>query len=222
MCFSAEADIVTGILVTGVGIDTMRHIGHDREAALAALPVLFGVHQLIEVGVWWGTEGRVSDSVFGASTFLYLVIAFGLLPWWVPAAVGAVEPDAVRRRWMRTLAGLGAAVSTALTVPVLMGPVSATDAGAHLAYSAPLVWGGQLTVLYVAATCGALFLSSDRVVARYGIVNLIVVTTLAVLLTTGVVSLWCVWAAVSSVVVSIHLRRLHRTHTEGVVLSSSP
>ena len=68
MCFSAEADIVTGILVTGVGIDTMRHIGHDREAALAALPVLFGVHQLIEVGVWWGTEGRVSDSTFGAST----------------------------------------------------------------------------------------------------------------------------------------------------------
>lgn len=218
VCFSAEADIVTGILVTGVGIDTMRHIGHDREAALAALPLVFGVHQLIEVGVWWGTEGRVSAAVFGAATVLYLLIAFGLLPWWVPAAVAAVEPDAVRRRWMRSLLGLGVAVSFTLTVPVLIGPVSATDAGTHLAYSAPLVWGGQMTVLYVIATCGALFLSSDRVVARYGVVNGIAVTVLAVLLTSGVVSLWCVWAAVSSLVVAVHLRRIHRTHTSPVSL----
>lgn len=213
MCFSAEADIVTGILVTGVGIDTLRHIGHDRETALAALPLVFGLHQLIEVGVWWGAEGRVPEHLFGAATLLYLVIAFGLLPWWVPYAVRAVEPDAVRSRWMGALLGLGVGVSVALTVPVLMGPVSAADAGFHLAYSAPLVWGGPITVLYVIATCGALLLSSDSVVARYGIVNLVVVAALASLLTTGVVSLWCVWAAVSSVAVAVHLRRLHRTHT---------
>jgi hypothetical protein len=63
--------------------------------------------------------------------------------------------------------------------------------------------------LYVVATCGSLILSSDRVVAIYGWMNLVVVATLAVLLTSGIISLWCVWAAVTSIAIAIHLRRLH-------------
>jgi hypothetical protein len=40
MCFSIEADIVTGVVVTAVGIDAIRHVGHNRETAMAALPVI--------------------------------------------------------------------------------------------------------------------------------------------------------------------------------------
>jgi hypothetical protein len=47
------------------------------------------------------------------------------------------------------------------------------------------------------------------VVATYGWMNLVVVTTLAALLTSGVISLWCMWAAVTSFAIAIHLRRLH-------------
>jgi len=36
-----------------------------------------------------------------------------------------------------------------------------------------------------------------------------VVTTRAALLTSGIISLWCVWAAVTSIAIAIHLRRLH-------------
>ncbi len=216
MCFSAEADIVAGLVVSAIGVGTIRHVGHDREAALASLPLLFGIHQLIEVAVWWGTEGRVPSHLFETATWLYLLIAFGLVPWWVPHAVRAVETDAVRTRWMAWLLAAGVVASVGLTVPVVVGPVSAIDGGAHLAYSVPLVAGGALTLLYVVATCGSLLLSSDRVVTWYGVVNLVVVAGLAVLLTSGVVSLWCVWAAVSSIAIAIHLGRLHRTHTAPV------
>jgi hypothetical protein len=47
------------------------------------------------------------------------------------------------------------------------------------------------------------------VVATYGWRNLVVVTTRAALLTSGIISLWCVWAAVNSIAIAIHLRRLH-------------
>jgi hypothetical protein len=82
----------------------------------------------------------------------------------------------------------------------------------HLSYSVPLVAGGALTVLYVVATCGSLLASSDHVVRWYGALNLAVVAALAGLLTSGVVSLWCVWAAVTSVMIAVHLRRLHGRH----------
>ena len=222
MCFSAEADIVTGLAVTAVGIDTMRHVGHHREATLAVLPVIFGIHQLIEVPVWMGFEGGVSVEAAHTATRLYLLIAFGLIPWIVPLAVRLLEVDASRRRIMESMVGLGVVVSIALTIPVLVSPVSAMEAPGHAAYSAELVWGGPLAMLYVIVTCGALLASSDRVVRIYGGVNLVAVATLTVLLTTGVVSLWCVWAAVTSIAIAVHLRNLHHRHERAVTKAVPP
>jgi hypothetical protein len=210
VCFSAEADIVAGVIVTGVGVDALRHMGQGRELALAAIPVLFGVHQLIEVPVWWGVEGQVSEGVASGAAWLYLFIAFGVIPWIVPAAIRQLEPDRRRRSLMTWLIGLGVLVAAALTVPTVIGPITVTDGGHYLDYSAPLVQGGIITVLYVLATCGTFLLSSDRVVRIAGVLNLAVVATLAVMLTSGVISLWCVWAAVSSIAIAIHLRRMHR------------
>jgi hypothetical protein len=209
MCFSIEADIVTGVVVTVVGIDAIRHVGHSRETAMAALPVIFGAHQLIEVFVWKGLDGSVSAAVAQGAAWLYLLIAFGLIPWLVPYAVRRLEVDDARRRVMYWLTGLGVVVATALTVPIILSPTSVSDGGYHLIYSTSLVLGGFIAVLYVVAACGALVLSSDRVVAIYGWMNLVVVAGLAVLLTSGIISLWCVWAAVTSIAIAIHLRRLH-------------
>jgi hypothetical protein len=218
VCFSVEADVVAGVVVTAVGIDTLRHVGHDREAAMAALPVIFGIHQLIEVPVWLGAEGRVDEGVAQLAAWVYLVIAFAIIPVVVPYAVRRLETDPRRRDRMTWLIGVGGVVAVALTIPLLVGPISAVDGGNHIAYSVPLAIGGLLTVLYVVATCGSLLLSTDKAVVIYGAVNLVAVTTLAALLTSGVISLWCVLAAVTSVAIAIHLRRLHRQHEQSAAM----
>jgi len=117
VCFSPEADIVAGVIVTAIGIDTLRHVGHDREAAMAALPVIFGLHQLIEVPVWWALEGRVPLAVGRGAAWLYLAIAFGLIPWAVPYAVRRLEVDPRRRSLMSGFVGLGVIVAIALMIP---------------------------------------------------------------------------------------------------------
>jgi hypothetical protein len=221
MCFSIEADIVTGVVVTAVGIDAIRHVGHNRETAMAALPVIFGLHQLIEVFVWKGLDGPASAAVAQGAAWLYLLIAFGMIPWLVPFAVRRLEFDRARRRVMYWLTGLGVLVATALTVPIIIGPISVADGGYHLTYSTSLVLGGFLAVMYVVATCGALILSTDRVVAIYGWMNLVVVASLVVLLTTGIISLWCVWAAVTSIAIAIHLRRLHGSGQRAVAFAGA-
>lgn len=212
VCFSPEADIVASLVVTGVGIDALRHVGHERELAMAALPVVFGVHQAIEVAVWWGFDGRVSADLATGAAWLYLAIAFGMIPIAVPFAVRNLETDRRRRTMMTPLVALGGIVAISLMIPVVRGPISVVDAGNHIAYSAPFLLGGLFTIGYVAATCGALLLASDRVVVVYGAFNLATVTTLAALLTTGVISLWCVFAAVTSIAIAIHLRRQHPGH----------
>jgi hypothetical protein len=70
-------------------------------------------------------------------------------------------------------------------------------------------------MLYVVATCGPLLFSSYRHIRRYGVLNLVAVCALAWLNQSGLISLWCVWAAVTSVAIAVHLRTVHRTPVAG-------
>ena len=72
MCFSPEADLVAGVVVSGVGIDALRHVKQTREYPLASLPLLLGVHLLVEVYVWWGEAGRVPEYVGQTATWVAL------------------------------------------------------------------------------------------------------------------------------------------------------
>ena len=199
--------MVAGVVIAAVGVDALRHVEHPSERPLVALPLIFGTHQMVEAVVWWGVAGHVTDRVTGGFTWLYLAVAFGLLPWFVPWAVRRMEPDPTRRRIMATLSILGGLVSVHLMSAVAQGPVAVTDGGHYLAYQVPLSFGMLTAVLYVVATCGSLLLSSDRYAVQFGAINLAVVIVLAVLLLSGVISLWCVWAAVTSAVIALHLRR---------------
>lgn len=205
MCFSAEVDLIAGAVVSGAGIDALRHVRHKRQIALAALPLTFGVHQIIETLTWWGLDDRIPASLGEAAMWVYLVIAF-VLPAVVPFAILSIENDPGRRRAILPFGYLGIAVAVVLLFELFTGPVEAEVAGLYIAYDVSLEYGGQITALYVLATCGPLLLSSNRRMVIFGILNLAAVTVLAWLLATGIISLWCAWAAVASIVIVLHLR----------------
>ena len=205
MCFSPEADLTAGIIVTAVGIDAVRRTRHPRELPLASLPLLFGVHQLIEVFVWWGLMGRVPTAVGDKAIWVYLALAF-LLPLWVPVAVRGVEPSRRRRQIMTLLAAVGLVVSVVLIGEVVRGPIGASVEGHHIEYLVRIPGGDGIGLLYGAATCGALLLSSDRWIRDFGVLNLGAVMLLVWLTVGGLTSLWCVWAAVTSVAIDLYLR----------------
>ena len=204
VCFSAEVDLVAGVAVVGVGIGALRQVSVPRQKWLASIPLVLGTHQLIEAVVWWGLEGRFSEAVWRFATWWYLTIAFGLLPILVPVAVGALEPVSNRRR-VSLFVAVGAAVSIVLMYAVVRGPVEASIEGHHISYAVDL-WRGELVVLlYVVATCGSLLVSKHRHVRWFGIANLVVVAVLAWVDRNAFISLWCAWAAVTSVAIVLHL-----------------
>jgi hypothetical protein len=104
----------------------------------------------------------------------------------------------------------------------LQGTAIAEDAGSYVRYRTGIAYGGQLAVVYIGATCIPLLISSYRNVAMFGVVNLIAITALASLLMTGVVSLWCGWAAVTSIAIALHLRQVEQPNTQGVWVRSQP
>ena len=204
MCLSAEVDLVAGVVVGGIGIHALRRVSEPGQKWLASIPLVLGVHQLVEAVVWWGLEGRFSETVWRFAAWWYLAIAFGVLPVLVPIAVGALEPVSNRRR-VSVFVAIGAAVSSVLMYAVVRGPVEATIEGRHISYAVDL-WRGQLIVLlYVVATCGSLLVSQHRHVQWFGIINLVAVAVLAWVDQNAFISLWCGWAAVTSVAIAVHL-----------------
>lgn len=107
---------------------------------------------------------------------------------------------------MIPLAVLGAVVSVVLLFALASGPYGASIGGRYIAYETTLPWSGAIAVSYVVAVCAPLLLSTHRRLVLFGVINIPIVIGLATLLSAGFISLWCVWAAVSSLVVTRHIR----------------
>jgi hypothetical protein len=146
MCFSAEADLVTGIVVGAVGIDALCHVRKRHQIPLAATPLLLAVHEIDESFVWWGLRGQVSIPVERAAIYVFLAVAF-VLPFWVPFAMLGIETRVHRREWMMALLAVGTITSVALLVAVIGGPVGASIDGSHIAYTADISYAGILVAL---------------------------------------------------------------------------
>jgi hypothetical protein len=210
MCFSAEADFASGVLIGAVGVATLGEVRHRREIPLAVLPLAFAVHQITEGFVWLGLQGKVSGSVGDVALYAYLFYAWALLPFYAPLAVYLVEPLRRRRRWIAVLVALGATVGLYLLWALLHNSVGARILDHTIDYRGVGNSGNVVTVLYVVATCGSFLLSSQRRILLFGVANIVAVALIAWEQATALTSVWCLWAGVVSVLIYLQLRDWHR------------
>ncbi len=211
MCFSPQADLVGGVVIGAIGIDALRHVEkRASHLAIAALPLVLAFHQLDEAFVWLGLEGHVPRSVEHVTLWIYLLIAFVLLPIYVPLAVMGYEPTAQRKWAMTPFVAIGAFVSVTLLLAMLRGPFGVTMHPLHLSYHLRL--GHTITIvgLYVVAVCGALLFSGIRPMVVFGLINLVAVIVIVYLTADGFASVWCAWAAISSGAIALRLRLQRR------------
>jgi hypothetical protein len=188
----------------------LRQVRRPAERPLGALPVLLGAHLLVEALVWQGLTGDVSASVGRQAMWIYLAFALVVLPVLVPLAVAGVEPDPVRRRTMTRLGVVGGILAGVYLIGLIQGPVDVRIEGSHLAYRLGMDHGGLLAGIYAVVACAPPMLSSERRIAAFGLANLVAVVVLAWIESSALTSLWCAWAAVTSVAIAAHLRRAHR------------
>ncbi|MGI9641140.1 MAG: DUF6629 family protein [Acidimicrobiia bacterium] len=206
MCYSPEADVIAGLVVGTIGIDAMRHVDDRRYLALASVPLVLATHQLIEAVAWWGLRGQVPAEAGEFAAATYLVIALGVVPFLVPFAVIRAEPNPTRRQWMAPFVVMGGMVAVVMLSSLGTNGYTVAIGGRYLAYEVAISNGGIFTAFYFAAVGAPLLLSSHRKLVLFGAVNVPVFLGLTLLLSQGLISLWCVWAAISSLVVARLIR----------------
>jgi hypothetical protein len=216
MCFSPQADFVAGALVAGVGVETLRRVRARRELIVGALPLLFGVHQLVEGFVWLGLRGQVSRGLGDVAKEGYIVYAHAVLPAIVPLGFMLIEPDRRRARAMLPIAFLGALLGVYLLWQVTAYPVGAHEEARCIDYTTHTPNDALIGLLYVAVTCGPALISSRRYVRWFGMVSLVGVIVTAVVRVDELTSLWCLYVAIVSVLILEHFRRQRASEVRAI------
>jgi hypothetical protein len=171
----------------------------------AAIPILFGVQQLVEGGLWLGLPAQTPATHLLA--IAYLLFSNVLWPVYVPFAVWLIEPDASRRRAMLFPMAAGVVVSAFFMASIVAHPVWAVIKGAHIGYHLPHPAHDIALVLYAVATCIAPLLSSFKMVRLFAIVIIVSMLAAYVFYALWFASTWCFFAALASVVVYLQFSR---------------
>ncbi|REC94350.1 DUF6629 family protein [Kushneria indalinina] len=206
MCFSASASFTGSAVIAGVGIATLFQVRHQGAWFLAAIPMLFALHQLLEGIVWLGIDGRLESPWPQLAGQLYVFYAQGLLPLVMPVAVWRFLPAGERRRVLPfVLTGLALSLYNLWFLTTL--PTDIGQCGHSITYHNPRTREMLVALLYIIATCGALVASRRRWLVIMGLANLAGLSVVALFRMWAFTSVWCFYAALISVMVYWHFRR---------------
>lgn len=206
MCFSAEADFVVAAAVAPVGVATLRAAARPQDLPLAAVPLLLALHQLTEGVVWLGLDGDAPAELLGAATHAYLALAQVVLPVIVPLGILLTEPDRRRRAWMGALLLGGVVVAARFAWILTANPVAAHALDHVIVYDTDRQFGYVTAAAYVLATCAPALIASSRLLRWFGVANLAGLLLASGVRYSAVTSIWCVYAALVSVLVLVHFR----------------
>jgi hypothetical protein len=133
----------------------------------------------------------------------------------VPWAVWCAETPGPRRRAIAALGGAGLAAGLYLLYGMFANPVVARAVGGHLVYEAHHFHVVLVTGLYLAATTLAPMLSMHRWVRAFGVLALVAAAGAYHAYSAWFISVWCLFAAVLSVVLHLHVRDSPRGRRAG-------
>lgn len=139
-------------------------------------------------------------------TYVYSMFSHVLWPIYVPFAVGLMETARWRRRTLSVFQIAGLAVGLYLLYAIIKRSIVAEVISHHVVYVSPHFCLPAVIVLYLSATCVSCFFSSHRFVNLFGVLALSSFIGAYVLYTRALISVWCFFAAILSILIYLHLR----------------
>ncbi len=207
MCFSASANFVSSSVLGLIGAATLMEVKHRRELLFAAMPSLFALHQFTEGFVWLGLEHKLPPIVAHDAGAAFVLYAQGLLPFLLPLSVLLIEPTRARRRRMLGFSILGGVLSLYLLWGLIAYPLQVSAGADGVVYLNRISTTTLVAILYVIATCGALFFSGFRALVVLAWLNLAGLLIVMAVRRYEFTSLWCFYAALVSVIIYFFFRR---------------
>ena len=205
MCFSASASFIAGTSLCAIGVATVKKVEARTERPFAMIPLLFGIQQLTE-GVIWLTFSHDAPLLKQTMTYLYSIFSHVLWPMYVPFAMGVMEAVRWRKKAIFAFEAAGVIVGLYLLYFIVTSPVVAEVVGSHIVYVSPHFYLIPMIIFYLAATCVSCFFSSHGFVRLFGVLALLSYIAAYVIHVEALVSIWCFFAAILSLLIYLHLR----------------
>lgn len=200
MCFSAEASFAGGVIISAIGIATVREIHKPSQLVFASIPLFFGLQQIMEGTLWLTIPLPDYIGLQKISTYIFLIMADFLWPTMIPLAVLLMEENKKRKKILKVLFVLGLSLSSYYAYCLLFFHVTPQIMGYHILYNTdfPKSLSNPAFAVYLIVTITPLFVSSIQRTHLFGILMFLSCLVTAIFFTQYLTSVWCFFAALIS------------------------
>lgn len=221
MCFSANASLGAGVVLTVIGIASMKKAQHPSQLLFTSIPLLFGVQQLAEGILWLTIPNPAYAATQKIATCFYLFFAHVLWPMCIPLSIALLEANTVKRKIQKYLAVAGCVVGLYLAYCLFAFHVEAKIVGHHITYMLEYPRGLRIYfyVLYGLVTILPPFFSNIRRMWWLGLSILVSYIIAAIFYEHYVLSVWCFFAAIISLSVYAIVVEISRTGSKPILVS---
>ncbi len=206
MCFSAEASFGAGLVCSAIGAMSLR-IANKKDLLIAAIPLLFGIQQIIE-GFVWLFEGKGFGYFSG---FIFITIAFCFWTIYIPIATFVSETDKVKQNLMLLLLPFGLYLSS-YGAYSLSFPLRIDLSTNQIQYILSVPSSVFLEYLYSTVVLAPLFLMKNLYLKLFGASVLIFFIVSTLFFNPARFSVWCFFAALSSILIFLAVHQKKFSH----------
>jgi hypothetical protein len=206
MCFSAGASFGASAVLSLIGAAAIVKARTIPQGLFAGIPLIFSVQQLAEGMLWLSFKNTSLEAVQPFFTYTFLVFAMMLWPVWIPLTIRLMEKDARRKKIMNILLAIGVLVSIGVGCVLLLYKVHVISSHHHIHYRVDFPTGTRslivpFSLLYFIAAIVTPFISGIKRM-KWLAVGFLASYLFAIIFYSGfVVSVWCYFAAILSIVV---------------------
>ncbi len=203
MCFSPGFSFGAGVVLSLMGVATIRKANSIQQKAFAAIPLIFSFQQIVEGVLWVGLLNSEYDYLRTPSTYLFLFIAQVVWPFYVPFSIYLLSKESMVRSSIKGMTVLSIVIALFQLYQLAVFKVNATVEHFHIAYHQdyPESPFSFTTIMYLVLTIVPPFLSEYRKMRLLGFTVLISSLFTQAFFPYNFISVWCFFAAIISGVV---------------------
>jgi hypothetical protein len=208
MCFSATASFGASIVLTGIGVASLKQVKEPAQYPFASIPLIFGIQQFFEGVVWISATNSDWSGYHYPAAYGFLVIAQMVWPLLFPLAFQRIETDVSRRKLIRLLQIPGIIIAAYFLYCLMTFSMEVKIISHHVFYDIdfprkliPIAAG-----FYLAATVAAPMFSTDNRVKFIGGILLAGYLVARIFFQPSLISVWCFFGIACSVVVYFVMR----------------
>ncbi|MFC1902712.1 DUF6629 family protein [Chloroflexota bacterium] len=203
MCFSAGASFAGGVVISAVGVATVRKVRKPTQRLFAGIPLLFGFQQFAEGVLWITLRSGGHDWLQNAATYIFSITALVIWPVMIPLSMWFMEEVKKRKKILSGLIVTGCLLSLFYAFCLISYDITPQINGFHIQYvdEFPKTLVDIAFLFYLAPTVAPLFVSSVRRMWLVGILITVSCLVTRIFFAQYLTSVWCFFAALTSVVI---------------------